>query len=81
MSPGHLEEKKMLSLQLQQAAFENVYLKAQEGMQLVRSAWWEGGDSHWPLRERDMTPACVSHRKAEPRKSSGTRFSTGALPC
>ncbi|XP_023669570.2 serine-protein kinase ATM [Paramormyrops kingsleyae] len=33
MSPDHLEEKKMLSLQLQQAAFENVYLKAQEGMQ------------------------------------------------
>nr|XP_020455917.1 serine-protein kinase ATM [Monopterus albus] len=34
----HPEERKMLLLKHQQAAFENVYLKAQEGMRLPRSS-------------------------------------------
>ncbi|KAK5868357.1 hypothetical protein PBY51_009383 [Eleginops maclovinus] len=38
MRPGRLEKRKMLPLKHQQAAFENVYLKAQEGMRLQRSS-------------------------------------------
>lgn len=34
MRPQHLDKRRMLSLKHQQAAFENVYLKAQEGMRL-----------------------------------------------
>ncbi|KAJ8400321.1 hypothetical protein AAFF_G00397040 [Aldrovandia affinis] len=35
-TPGGAERKKMLPLRLQQTAFENVYLKAQEGMTLQK---------------------------------------------
>ncbi|XP_054649530.1 serine-protein kinase ATM isoform X1 [Dunckerocampus dactyliophorus] len=35
--PEHSDKRKMLSLKHQQAAFENVYLKAQEGMRPVKS--------------------------------------------
>uniref|UniRef100_A0A665TGJ9 non-specific serine/threonine protein kinase n=1 Tax=Echeneis naucrates TaxID=173247 RepID=A0A665TGJ9_ECHNA len=38
MRPDHPEKRKMLSLKHQRAAFENVYLKAQEGMKLPRSS-------------------------------------------
>ena len=34
MTPDSLEKRKMLPLKCQQTAFENVYLKAQEGMRL-----------------------------------------------
>ncbi|XP_076591459.1 serine-protein kinase ATM isoform X1 [Chaetodon auriga] len=37
MRPEHPEKRKMLPLKHQQAAFETVYLKAQEGMRLPRS--------------------------------------------
>uniref|UniRef100_A0AAQ5ZG16 non-specific serine/threonine protein kinase n=1 Tax=Amphiprion ocellaris TaxID=80972 RepID=A0AAQ5ZG16_AMPOC len=36
--PDHPEKRKMLPLKHQQAAFENIYLKAQEGMKLPRSS-------------------------------------------
>ncbi|CAN9511502.1 unnamed protein product [Ophioblennius macclurei] len=36
LSPQHPEKRKMLPLKHQQAAFENIYLKAQEGMRLPR---------------------------------------------
>ncbi|XP_010789117.1 serine-protein kinase ATM [Notothenia coriiceps] len=42
MRPGRLDKRKMLPLKHQQAAFENVYLKAQEGMRLPRSSSAEG---------------------------------------
>ncbi|XP_033952949.1 serine-protein kinase ATM [Pseudochaenichthys georgianus] len=38
MTPGRLDKRKMLPLKHQQAAFENVYLKAQEGMRFPRSS-------------------------------------------
>ncbi|XP_039987125.1 serine-protein kinase ATM [Xiphias gladius] len=38
MRPDHPDKRKMLPLKHQQAAFENVYLKAQEGMRLPRSS-------------------------------------------
>ncbi|XP_026219215.1 serine-protein kinase ATM [Anabas testudineus] len=38
VSPEHPYKRKMLPLKHQQAAFENVYLKAQEGMKLPRSS-------------------------------------------
>ncbi|XP_041851361.1 serine-protein kinase ATM isoform X1 [Melanotaenia boesemani] len=38
MRPEHPEKKKMLPLKHQQAAFENVYLKAQKGMRILRSS-------------------------------------------
>lgn len=34
MTPDSLEKRKMLPLKCQQTAFENVYLKAQEGMRV-----------------------------------------------
>uniref|UniRef100_A0A6Q2WZM3 non-specific serine/threonine protein kinase n=1 Tax=Esox lucius TaxID=8010 RepID=A0A6Q2WZM3_ESOLU len=37
MTPNGLESRKMLSLKKQQMAFENVYLKAQEGMRIQSS--------------------------------------------
>ncbi|XP_047449742.1 serine-protein kinase ATM isoform X2 [Mugil cephalus] len=37
LRPEHLEKRKMLPLKHQQTAFENIYLKAQEGMKLPRS--------------------------------------------
>ncbi|GLD57106.1 serine-protein kinase ATM [Lates japonicus] len=37
MRPDHPDKRKMLPLKHQQAAFENIYLKAQEGMRLPRS--------------------------------------------
>uniref|UniRef100_UPI003AAD459E serine-protein kinase ATM n=1 Tax=Centroberyx gerrardi TaxID=166262 RepID=UPI003AAD459E len=37
MRPDHPDKRKMLPLKHQQAAFENVYLKAQEGMRLPKS--------------------------------------------
>ncbi|KAG7226115.1 hypothetical protein INR49_018726 [Caranx melampygus] len=37
MRPEHPDKRKMLPLKQQQSAFENVYLKAQEGMRLPRS--------------------------------------------
>ncbi|KAI3354414.1 hypothetical protein L3Q82_018938 [Scortum barcoo] len=36
--PEHRDKRKMLPLKHQQAAFENIYLKAQEGMRLPRSS-------------------------------------------
>ncbi|XP_022052894.2 serine-protein kinase ATM isoform X1 [Acanthochromis polyacanthus] len=36
--PDHSEKRKMLPLKHQQTAFENIYLKAQEGMKLPRSS-------------------------------------------
>lgn len=38
MRPEHPDKRKMLPLKHQQAAFENVYLKAQEGMKLPVSS-------------------------------------------
>uniref|UniRef100_A0A8C8F0Y4 non-specific serine/threonine protein kinase n=1 Tax=Oncorhynchus tshawytscha TaxID=74940 RepID=A0A8C8F0Y4_ONCTS len=38
MTPDSLEKRKMLPLKCQQTAFENVYLKAQEGMRLQNSS-------------------------------------------
>ncbi|XP_070685735.1 serine-protein kinase ATM [Pempheris klunzingeri] len=38
MRPGRPHKRKMLPLKHQQAAFENIYLKAQEGMRLPRSS-------------------------------------------
>ncbi|XP_031716383.1 serine-protein kinase ATM isoform X1 [Anarrhichthys ocellatus] len=38
MRPEHPDKRNMLPLKHQQAAFENVYLKAQEGMKLPRSS-------------------------------------------
>ncbi|XP_019903465.2 serine-protein kinase ATM isoform X2 [Esox lucius] len=41
MTPNGLESRKMLSLKKQQMAFENVYLKAQEGMRIQKSSLLE----------------------------------------
>ncbi|KAE8295481.1 Serine-protein kinase ATM [Larimichthys crocea] len=38
MTPDHPDQRKMLPLKHQQAAFETVYLKAQEGMRLPKSS-------------------------------------------
>ncbi|CAB1347999.1 unnamed protein product [Coregonus sp. 'balchen'] len=38
MTPDSLEKRKMLPLKCQQTAFENVYLKAQEGMRIQKSS-------------------------------------------
>ncbi|CDQ78668.1 unnamed protein product [Oncorhynchus mykiss] len=38
MTPDSLEKRKMLPLKCQQTAFENVYLKAQEGMRLQKNS-------------------------------------------
>ncbi|XP_017275623.1 serine-protein kinase ATM isoform X2 [Kryptolebias marmoratus] len=38
MGPKQPDKRKMLPLKLQQAAFENIYLKAQEGMRLLKSS-------------------------------------------
>ena len=87
MRPEHPDKRKMLPLKHQQAAFENIYLKAQEGMKLPVSSYAVLAHHEKFIISSFFSPCLtfssrsIIHRDAALQRTRRMRRSTARPPC